>query len=245
MVSTCSNALKVCYFVAFIIFRLLSSISARERLCERDNSLNDITFNDGYFLFEASNILSQLRCVNLCQDNHACVSFGYNRVTLNCRFYSTGFRSATDGIVESGWSNYKCGHKDCNEKDGFVYNYQFNICIYVTPEVTTYDAARELCNMKSSQVISLETRAKIDMLDVLLNGQLSALVIGDVYIGLNKVMLVWVWENGYILGFDVNWYEFPWCALCGCVVARETWAWQWDDVGCDTLAQAVCVKNLS
>ncbi|KAL4232608.1 Collectin-12 [Mactra antiquata] len=237
------------YVVALIIFRLLSNISARERLCERDNTLNDITFDDGYFLFEASNILSKLRCVNLCQDNHACVSFGYNRVTLNCRFYSTGFRSAPDGIVESGWTNYKCRHKDCNEKDGFVYNYQFNICIYLSIELTTYEKAREHCGNKSSQIISLDTNAKIDMLDVLLSGELSALVTDHVFIGLTKVALPWIWENGNILGLSGNWYMFqPYCPLyliCNCVVAKQIRDWQWENVECDDSAQFVCEKDIS
>lgn len=225
----------------FICFKLstCTNVCENKHRAYNDRTLDNLVFNDDYFLHERQGTKSLLECSLFCKDFIDCMSFCFKSIHEVCRLHSTGFYNRSDGVAEEGWKYYAYGDQSCPVNEGFVHVRSSNLCIHPSPMSSSYTDARDYCSSKNSKVISLDTSTKSDAFVLLLQKHNY----GDIFIGLRKFDGKWTWENDKELGSESKWRQGqPYCpsGSCLCVSALSSWDWFWNDTPCSTTNNFFC-----
>ncbi|KAL4228765.1 hypothetical protein ACF0H5_011807 [Mactra antiquata] len=219
--------------------------SSRWNVAYHKSSLDDYIFDGPFFMQESNEIESTLLCILLCQKAVDCMLFGYHQNERKCRIYSSGFYTASKGIVVLGWENYVYGDHICTANGGFVHVRTSNLCIHPSNEKAPFIDARKYCSDRHSKLISLTTTAKSNAFDNIIK---TTLKIGSPYIGLSKIEGQWTWEDGNILGSEAQWNDGqPYCSTgdCNCVIKFMSSDYRWGDSRCEIIVPFVCERELN
>ncbi|XP_046343149.2 perlucin-like [Haliotis rufescens] len=109
-------------------------------------------------LIEFSNVLSGVRCVDLCLQNEACVSVFYRRQHRRCQLHDVLFMSPQDGEQETGTVYYSVTTGDC--PSGYVHNRLLNFCYQLHPETILYDDGLAICKSRGEHLVVIDSEDK-------------------------------------------------------------------------------------
>ncbi|XP_071083641.1 C-type lectin domain family 17, member A-like [Haliotis cracherodii] len=109
-------------------------------------------------LSEFSNVLSGVRCVDLCLQNEACVSVFYRRQHRRCQLHDVLFMSPQDGEQETGTVYYSVTTGDC--PSGYVHNRLLNFCYQLHQEKMTYDKGLADCKSRGEHFVVIDSEDK-------------------------------------------------------------------------------------
>ncbi|XP_067684727.1 C-type lectin domain family 17, member A-like [Haliotis asinina] len=107
---------------------------------------------------EISNVYSGKRCLFLCLQNEACVSFFYRRQHRRCQFHDVLFMSPEDGEHENGTVYYSLTTGVC--PFGYVHNRLLNICYQLHLDDIYYNDGLADCASRGEHLLVIDSADK-------------------------------------------------------------------------------------
>ncbi|XP_067684580.1 uncharacterized protein [Haliotis asinina] len=109
-------------------------------------------------LSEFPNVLSGVRCVDLCLQNEACMSVFYRRQHRRCQLHDVLFISPQDGEEEADTVYYSVRTDIC--PPGFLHNRHLNICYQLHLDRRNADDALADCTSRGQHLVVIDNEDK-------------------------------------------------------------------------------------